>query len=77
MVNEDHKPFTGPFNRPITQKKGFIAHYYTRAYNTWIKKCNKKRADTGGVIDVNMFNIDTVLNDVEDLRIKEFWEKIK
>lgn len=79
QVNE-HKqimPFNSPFNRPATQDKAFIAHYYTRCRTFWEKKLARGRADTGTEVGT-MADFDhhnAYMNEVEDTRIKEFWEK--
>ena len=79
QVNENKKKFFGPFNKPPTQNIGFIAHYYTRSREYWSNKLAKQRADTGTsygtMSDFDMYQ--NFLNEEEELRVKEIWEKCK
>lgn len=79
QVNEHKRsiPHDSPFNRPATQDNAFIAHYYTRSKEYFQHKLNKMRADTGtsGGTMNDFDHHQTYLNEVEDTRIKDFWEK--
>lgn len=79
QYNEQKKiiPFNSPFNRPASQDNAFIAHYYTRSRQYFQHKLNKMRADTGtsGGTMSDFDHHQTYLNEVEDNRIKEYWEK--
>lgn len=77
QVNENKVIFTGPFNKVITQNKGFIAHYYTRSNEYWAKKIAKGRADTG-TSSGSMADFDhhqTYMNEEEDFTVKNIWDK--
>lgn len=79
QINENFKPFSGPFNVPPSQNVGFIAHYYTRSREYWAKKIAKMRADTG-TSNGAMSDFDhhsSYLNQVEDFTVKNIWEKYK
>jgi len=79
QVNESNGFFQGPFNKPPTQNIGFIAHYYTRSKEYWAKKLIKTRADTG-TSSGTMADFDhhqTYMNQVEDLTVKNIWDKYK
>lgn len=79
QVNENKKPFKGPFNIPPTQSVGFIAHYYTRSRDYWSKKMAKMRADTGTTPGTaqDFDHHQSYMNAVEDLTVKNIWEKAK
>jgi|SRR6185436_2036660 len=76
QVNEHKQTFFGPFNKPITQDVGFIAHYYTRSREYWSKKISKMRADTGtsGGSLLDFDHHQSYMNTVEDLTVKNIWE---
>lgn len=79
QINENRHPFLGPFNKPITQNVGFIAHYYTRSREYWAKKIAKMRADTGtqgGSLE-EFDHHQSYMNEVEDLTIKNIWNQCK
>ena len=79
QVNENCQHFRGPFNKPMTQNIGFIAHYYTRSKEYWSKKLAKMRADTG-TSSGTMADFDhhqTYMNEVEDLTVKNIWDRYK
>lgn len=79
QFNEHKKPFSGPFNKPISQDVGFIAHYYTRSRAYWAKKFAKMRADTGtpgGSLSDFDHHI-SYMNAVEDLIVKNIWDSCK
>ena len=79
FVNERHNNFPLPYNNPITQDVGFIAHYYTRSMEYWKNKLAKMRADTGtsfgSIEDFN--NHQKYLNAVDDFRVKDIWLSCK
>jgi hypothetical protein len=77
--NENKQPFHGPFNMPPTQSVGFLAHYYTRSKEYWMKKLAKLRADTGtpfGTVQ-DWENYQNILNVTEDDTVKKIWESCK
>lgn len=79
QINSILSPFKGPFNVPPFQDIGFIAHYYTRSKQYWANKIAKMRADTGTAVGTmaDFEHHQTYLNAVEDLTIKEIWNKAK
>lgn len=79
QYNERKQQFNGPWNIPPSQDVGFIAHYYTRSREYWAKKCAKLRADTGtvGGLPMEFDHHQSYMNAVEDLTVKNIWEKIK
>lgn len=79
QFNEYKQSFIGPFNKPITQDIGFIAHYYTRSREYWSKKMSKMRADTGtpGGSLADFDHHQSYMNAVEDLTVKNIWDKCK
>lgn len=79
QVNERKQQFTGPWNIPPSQNVGFIAHYYTRSREYWARKCAKLRADTGtvGSTVAEFDHHQSYMNAVEDLTVKNIWDKIK
>lgn len=79
QVNERKEQFSGPWNIPPSQNVGFIAHYYTRSRAYWAKKCAKLRADTGtaGSLPAEFDHHQSYMNTVEDLTVKNIWDKIK
>lgn len=76
-VDENHRDIgVTPHIDPHTQNKIFVAHYISKSREEWIHKNNKMRADTGTRMDPTLFEAhQTFCNEVEDTRIKEFWEK--
>lgn len=76
-VDENHKVLgSTPHVNPHSQNKIFVAHYISKSKEEWIHKNNKMRADTGTRMDPNLFEAhQTFCNEIEDNRIKEFWEK--
>lgn len=61
---------------PHTQNKLFVAHYIAKSKEEFITKNNKLRADTGTRCDPKVFDLyRTYCNEVEDTRIKDFWEQ--
>jgi|SRR5579885_489865 len=79
QVNEKKQYIRGPFNVPPSQEIGFIAHYYTRSREYWMKKCAKLRADTGtqGGLPEQFDHHQLYMNVVEDLTVKNIWDKAK
>ena len=79
QVNESQARSNGPFNIPPTQNVGFIAHYYTRSRAYWQKKISKMRADTGtsGGTMEDFDHHQLYMNAVEDLTVKNIWDKAK
>lgn len=79
QVNESKGQFSGPWNIPPSQDVGFIAHYYTRSREYWAKKCAKLRADTGtvGGLPAEFDHHQTYMNEVEDLTVKNIWDRVK
>lgn len=79
QVNERFEFFKGPFNNPVSQNVGFIAHYYTRSRDYWTKKISKLRADTGtpGGTMADFDHHQSYMNEVQDFSIKNIWDKIK
>jgi hypothetical protein len=77
QVNEAKQLMSGPFNKPIIQNEGFIAHYYTRSRDYWAKKLLKTRADTGtsGGSLADFDHHQTYMNAVEDLTVKNIWDR--
>jgi hypothetical protein len=79
QVNElkQQMPFNSPFNTPPSQENAFIAHYYTRSKEHFQKKLDRKRADTGEAYGPHESyeHHNSYMNEVEDTRIKKFWEK--
>ncbi len=79
-VNTNFQQIVGPFNNPIIQDVGFIAHYYTRSKAYWDKKCAKKRADVHnaiGGLPEQWEHHQQYMNATEDNRIADFWRSIK
>jgi hypothetical protein len=79
QFNERRQQFDGPWNIPPSQNVGFIAHYYTRSREYWAKKCAKLRADTGtpGSTIAEFNHHQDYMNAVEDLTVKNIWDKCK
>lgn len=79
QINEKRAAFLGPFNKPVTQDVGFIAHYYTRSRDYWAKKMSKMRADTGtpGGTLSDFDHHQSYMNMIEDLTVKNIWDKVK
>jgi len=79
QINERKQPFNGPWNIPPSQDIGFIAHYYTRSREYWIRKCAKLRADTGtvGGLPAEFDHHQSYMNAVDDFTVKNIWDKIK
>jgi hypothetical protein len=75
-VDENHRDIgVTPHIVPHTQNKLFVAHYISKSKEEWIYKNNKLRADTGTRMDPSLFEgHQKFCNEVEDFRIKEFWE---
>lgn len=79
QVNSIKMTCHGPFNIPPYQEIGFIAHYYTRSREYWARKIAKRRADTntiGGTLE-DFDHHQTYMNAVEDLTVKNIWDKCK
>ena len=81
LVNENKQPLYGPYNIPQLHNVGFIAHYYTKSRDHWLKKMLKLRADTGMEYN-NSDNYMQVyddcqmcLNDINDFTVKNIWNK--
>lgn len=79
QFNERKQQFSGPFNIPSSQDVGFIAHYYTRSREYWAKKLAKMRADTGtaGGTMADFDHHQTYMNVIDDLSVKNIWDKAK
>ncbi len=77
QYNENKQVTRGPWTIPPSQNVGFIAHYYTRSRAYWAKKCAKLRADTGtpGSQPAEFDHHQTYMNAVEDLIVKNIWDK--
>jgi len=76
-VDENHRNVgITPHIIPHSQNKIFVAHYISKSKEEWVYKNNKLRADTGTRMDPTLFEAhQSFCNEVEDTRIKEFWEK--
>lgn len=76
-VDENHRNVgITPHIIPHTQNKIFVAHYISKSKEEWIHKNNKMRSDTGTRMDPTLFEThQTFCNEIEDTRIREFWDK--
>jgi hypothetical protein len=61
---------------PPDQSVGFIAHYYTRSKEYWLRKLAKLRADTGTPFGSpeDWDNYQKILNVTDDDSVKKIWE---
>lgn len=77
-VDENHRSVGDtPHISPHSQNKIFVAHYITKSQEEWDYKNRKGRADIPGQkMPYDHFQQhNAYMNEIEDTRIKEFWEK--
>jgi hypothetical protein len=77
-VDENHRDVgITPHVSPHTQNKLFVAHYITKSQEEWGFKNKKGRSDVPGekMPYDHYADHNSHCNEVEDTRIKDFWEK--
>lgn len=77
-VDENHRNVgITPHIEPHTQNKLFVAHYITKSREEWDHKNAKGRSDIPGEkMPYDLYDQhNAYMNEVEDTRIKDFWEK--
>ena len=75
-VNENGKPFLGPFNEEKTADKIQISHYHTKSAEEWAKKVERGTADNTMKRDATFFSHENY-NDEEDDGILKYRDERK